>query len=109
VNHLAAADLAGYIVSKADVITYVLSSLGAAALFVFVFYPAEATEAGVEKTRLLYLYERKDMVYENLRDLNFEHKAGKFTEADYDAMRGSLEAEAARVLAEIDTLESAKA
>jgi hypothetical protein len=48
-------------------------------------------------------------VYENLRDLNFEHKAGKFTEADYEAMRTSLEAEAARVLAEIDKLESAKA
>ncbi|MBZ5525649.1 MAG: hypothetical protein LAP21_25795 [Acidobacteriia bacterium] len=85
-----------------------ISSLGAAALFVFVFYPVDAT-VGEEKTRLLYLHERKDVIYENLRDLNFEHKAGKFTESDYEAMRTSLESEAARVLAEIDKLESAKA
>ena len=94
--------------ASAELVTYIISSLGAAALFVFVFYPVDAT-VGEEKTRLLYLHERKDVIYENLRDLNFEHKAGKFTESDYEAMRTSLESEAARVLAEIDKLESAKA
>ena len=49
------------------------------------------------------------MVYENLRDLNFEFKAGKFTQEDYDAMRIGMEAEAARILAEIEALEFAKA
>jgi len=44
-------------------------------------------------------------VYENLRDLNFEHKSGKFTEGDFEAMRTSMEAEAARILAEIEKLE----
>jgi len=48
-------------------------------------------------------------VYENLRDLNFEFKSGKFTQADFDSMREGLEAEAARILAEIDRLESVKA
>jgi hypothetical protein len=95
--------------TSAELVTWIISSLGAAALFVFVFYPVDAAEAGEEKTRLLYLHERKDVIYENLRDLNFEHKAGKFTEADYEAMRAGLEAEAARVLAEIDLWESAKA
>ena len=61
------------------------------------------------KTRVAYLYERKDVVYENLRDLNFEFKSGKFTQADYDGMRLGMEAEAARILAEIEMLESAKA
>ncbi len=75
-------------------------------LFVFIFSPSQEPEGAVEKTRLLYLYERKDVVYENLRDLNFEHKAGKFTEADFESMRNNLEAEAARVLAEIEKLES---
>ena len=56
-----------------------------------------------------YLYERKEVVYENLRDLSFEFKSGKFTQADYDGMRMGLEAEAARILAEIELLESAKA
>jgi hypothetical protein len=94
--------------STPEIINYICTSVFAAALFVYIFYPGDETE-GEEKTRLVYLYERKDVIYENLRDLNFEHKAGKFTEADFDAMRASLESEAAGVLAEIDKLESAKA
>jgi hypothetical protein len=66
-------------------------------------------DTGMDKTRLEYLYERKEVVYENLRDLNFEFKAGKFTQADYDGMRQGMEAEAARLLAEIERLESVPA
>ena len=76
---------------------------------VYVFLPSRDTDTGEDKTRLAYLYERREVVYENLRDLNFEFKSGKFTEADYDGMRVSMEAEAARILAEIETLESVKA
>ena len=47
------------------------------------------------------------MVYENLRDLNFEFKAGKFPDADYQSIKASLEEEAAAVLAEISHLEQA--
>jgi len=53
------------------------------------------------------LRERKDAVYENLRDLNFEYKAGKFPESDYQSMKSSLEEEAAAILAEIARLEQA--
>jgi hypothetical protein len=81
----------------------------AAATLIYVFLPSRDTDTGEEKTRLAYLYERRDVVYENLRDLNFEFRSGKFTEADYNGMRLGMEAEAARVLAEIETLESAKA
>lgn len=72
----------------------------------FIFLPSRDVETGADKTRLEYLYERKEVVYENLRDLNFEFKAGKFTQADYDGMRLGMEAEAARLLAEIEELES---
>ncbi len=75
-------------------------------LFVFVFYMDQEVEAGQEKTRLGYLYERKEAVYDNLRDLNFEYKAGKFPAADYHQMRASLEEEAAQILAEIAFLEN---
>lgn len=95
--------------TNADLVTYIVTSICATVLFVFVFYPARETGEGEEKTRLAYLYERKDVIYENLRDLNFEHKAGKFTEADFEAMRTSLEDEAAGVLSEIDRLESVRA
>ena len=78
-----------------------------AILFFYVFYMEEEIPAGEEKTRLVYLYERKDVIYENLRDLNFEYKAGKFPDGDFQAMRSTLEAEAAQVLAEIELLENA--
>jgi hypothetical protein len=64
---------------------------------------------GEQKSRLSYLRERKETIYENLRDLNFEFRAGKFPEPDYLAMRAGLEDEAAQVLAEIDGLERAAA
>lgn len=76
-------------------------------LFFYVFYMEEEVPAGEEKTRLAYLYERKDVIYENLRDLNFEYKAGKFPDGDFEAMRSTLEAEAAQVLAEIELQENA--
>ena len=78
-------------------------------LFFYVFYMEEEIPVGEEKTRLGYLYERKEVIYENLRDLNFEYKAGKFPDADFQAMRSTLEAEAAQVLAEIEQLENARA
>jgi len=70
----------------------------------WIFKPVPA-EHGVEKTRLAYLYERKEQTFENLRDLNFEYKAGKLSDADFTSMRDSMEQEAANVLAEIEELE----
>ncbi len=92
-----------------DVLVWIVCSVFAAATLIFVFMPSSDTETGVTKTRLAYLYERKDVVYENLRDLNFEFKAGKFAQSDYDGMRQGMEAEAARLLAEIEKLESTPA
>jgi len=74
-------------------------------LFWYIFQaPAVAVEAP-EKTRLAFLRERKETIYDNLRDLNFEFKAGKFPPADYQQMRHALEDEAAVLLAEIESLE----
>ncbi len=77
-----------------------------AALYYVFFFPGEVY-AGEEKTRLGYLRERKESVYDNLRDLNFEYKAGKVPDADYQSMRASLEEEAAAIMAEIARLEQA--
>jgi len=76
-----------------------------AALF-YVFYIPTTLHVGPEQTRAMFLRERKDAVYENLRDLNFEYKAGKLPESDYLNMKNSLEDEAAALLAEIERLES---
>jgi hypothetical protein len=71
----------------------------------YVFHVPELVTAGPEKTRAAYLRERKEVVYENLRDLNFEYKAGKVPDVDYQSMKNSLEEEAAALLAEISRLE----
>jgi hypothetical protein len=76
------------------------------ATLVYVFYLPGELHLGPEKTRAAYLRERKEAVYENLRDLNFEFKAGKFPESDYQTMKNSLEEEAAGILAEIANLEN---
>ena len=91
-----------------QVIVSIACSAFAAGTLIFIFLPSRDTEAATGKTRLEYLYERKEVVYENLRDLNFEFKAGKFSQADYEGMRSAMEAEAARLLAEIETLEAVR-
>jgi hypothetical protein len=78
-----------------------------AAVLYYVFHVPDSVTAGPTKTRINYLRERKEVVYENLRDLNFDYKAGKLPETDYQTMRSSLEEEAAAVLAEISRLETA--
>jgi hypothetical protein len=77
-------------------------------LLLYVFSPTR-TEAGEMKSRSTYLRERKDAVYENLRDLTFEFKAGKLSDHDYEGQRNALENEAGAILAEIERLETAGA
>jgi len=79
-----------------------------AALYYVFFFPGEVY-AGEEMTRLGYLRERKEAVYDNLRDLNFEYKAGKVPDADFESLRASLEEEAAAIMAEIAKLEQVPA
>jgi hypothetical protein len=74
--------------------------------FLYVFWPERNVAAQSAKTRLEYLRERQEALYDNLRDLNFEYNSGKYPAEDYAAQRATLENEAAEVLAEIDLLES---
>ena len=76
-------------------------------LFAYIFWPERRVTRQVEKTRVDYLNERKEAIYENLRDLNFEYLAGKHPEQDFEVQRAGLEEEAAGVLLEIETLEGA--
>jgi len=77
------------------------------ALLVYTFWPENVFASQREKTRLDYLEERKEQLYENLRDLSFEHRAGKYPEEDFLAQRAQLENEAAQLLAEIEHLQQA--
>jgi len=75
----------------------------AVVVFLFVFYiHPDASDLAPHRTKLDQLLERRDTIYDNLRDLKFEHRAGKYSEGDYELMKASLENEAVLVLTEIE-------
>jgi hypothetical protein len=52
-----------------------------------------------------HLEQRKAQIYENLRDLQFEFRLGKLSDADYQKTKVDLQRELAKVLAEIDAIQ----
>jgi hypothetical protein len=74
---------------------------------IYTFWPENTFASQRQKTRLDYLFERKEQLYENLRDLNFEYRAGKYPEEDFVAQRALLENETADLMAEIEHLQQA--
>src|SRR5450432_2127169 len=70
-------------------------------LFIFYIQP-DASDLAPRRSQLDQLLERRDTIYDNLRDLRFEFRSGKYSESDYEAMKNSLENEAAMVLTAID-------
>ena len=83
----------------------VMGGLLTVALLFYTFWPENVFASQRQKTRLDYLLERKDQLYENLRDLSFEYRAGKYPEEDFQAQRAQLENETALLLGEIDLLQ----
>jgi hypothetical protein len=72
-------------------------------IFVFLIEPDPADSAP-HRSHLDQLLERRDTIYDNLRDLKFEYRTGKFAEQDFEEMKQTLETEAALVLAEIEAV-----
>jgi len=85
-------------------ITGLLLAFGA---LIYTFWPENAFASQRQKTRLDYLMERKEQLYENLRDLNFKYRAGKYPEEDFLNQRAILENETAQLLGEIEHLQQA--
>lgn len=82
----------------------VLLTVGAIAFTLFVRekdVPPPEPGTGYE-----HLEQRKARIYENLRDLHFEFRVGKLSEADYRATRQGLQAELAETLGEIDKVKN---
>ena len=81
----------------------------AVATLLFIFYiQPDASDLAPHRTRLDQLLERRDTIYDNLRDLRFEYRSGKYSDGDFEAMKTALENEAALVLAEIDQVTDAQ-
>src|ERR1700689_5149203 len=49
-----------------------------------------------------HLEDRKAQIYENLRDLQFEYRVGKLSDADYQQTKLTLQKELAAVIGEIE-------
>jgi hypothetical protein len=94
---------ASLIVLDTDTLMLFACALLAASTLAFIFWiEPDPADSAPHRSHLDQLLERRDAVYENLRDLKFEHRAGKFAESDYEQMKDSLETEAALVLREIE-------
>jgi hypothetical protein len=75
-------------------------------VFAYTFWPEENPFTQRAQSRVDFLRERREVVFANLRDLNFEFRAGKYPEEDYATQRSMLEDEAAGIIREIDHLET---
>ena len=56
-----------------------------------------------------HLEDRKAQIYDNLRDLQFEYRVGKLSDADYQQTKLGLQKELAGVLAEIEKVMGGRA
>ena len=75
------------------------------AVLTFVFWiDADPEDSAPHRSALDQLMERRDTIYENLRDLKFENRAGKYAQKDYEEMRDAMENEAAQVLLQIENV-----
>ncbi len=82
----------------------ILCGLLAAVTVMYIFFE-EIVDAGQARDRLTILQEKRDQILENLRDLRFEYRAGKLSEADYERTRQALEVEAAALFAEMEKVQ----
>jgi hypothetical protein len=75
--------------------------LVAATLLYTLFVRANDIPAAEPVSPTRHLEERRAAIYENLRDLQFEYRVGKLSDADYQQTKLSLQKELAGVMAEI--------
>ncbi len=60
------------------------------------------------ETELESLLQKKEAIYENMKDLEFEYKIGKLSQEDYQKLRDEYQSEAASVLEQIDAIENSE-
>lgn len=101
--------MAIFLISSADgaVLGACLALAIATVLFIFYIQP-DASDLAPHRSKLDQLLEQRDTIYDNLRDLRFEFRSGKYSEGDYESMKSALENEAALLLAEIEQVTESK-
>ena len=72
------------------------------ALFFTLFVRTKDIPEPVPVSPTQHLEDRKQAIYENLRDLQFEYRVGKLSDGDYQLTKQALQRELAGVLAGIE-------
>src|SRR6516164_8571595 len=87
----------------------ILSGAVLAAICVPLFRKDDSLESAIiEETEWDLLQRKKEVILGNIQDLDFEYKCGKLSDEDYHRIRAEMSSEAARVLQEIEGIESSK-
>ena len=93
---------------------YVISLLLVVLVSVFTVYPLflgrrkRGVVAGLEVDRLEQLYERRDLYYSSIRDIELDRDMGKLNEQDYSELISRYKEKAAAVTKQISEFQSTK-
>ena len=77
--------------------------------FTLVVRERDIPPAPVENPQLKHLENRRQVLYENLKDLQFEYHQGKLSDADYQSLKAGFLYDLAGVMDAIEKLQPAKA
>ncbi len=85
--------------------TFVAAVVLIAGVLAYILYlrPEDLPE-GEPVSPVAHLEERKARIYEGLRDLQFEYRLGKLSDADYQRTKVDLQRDLAAVMAEMDRI-----
>lgn len=84
----------------------VCAALAGFALLYTLWVPREDVYVPPPPTELDHLREKKKVIYDNLKDLNFEYRTGKLSDDDYQQLKTGLQYEMALVMKNIEELEA---
>ncbi len=95
--------------------TLLFLSAIASGVVLFVLFPifARASEVSQRPTAIaqerMSLSEKKDRLYEAIKDIDFEYQAGKLSDTDYKSVRTDCLAQAAEVIARLEEIDESDA
>ena len=84
----------------------VCAALAGFALLYTLWVPPQEVHLPQPPTRLDHLREKRKVLYDNLKDLHFEYRTGKFSDEDYQQLKTSLQYELALLMKQIEELEA---
>jgi len=73
-------------------------------LYVFWVKPQPIAAHSPAEREAAFLRERKEVIYENLRDLQLEHRMGKLSDTDYQQLKAHYQEQLAGVLHALEQL-----